>query len=208
MNIRRFKQFSIASILILTAIIALTVRYWPEPDTDDSQVKNWTEHYWFDFGVGVVQRTGSSSFWEEYSVVSGQGTLCILRDGSWIKNTTGGSYYSMMVQLPAKIKVGDEFTISPFNTTESNVARDIREMNPGTMIATQFGNPFAWSLDGASTTSNGKIIVQELTDEYVTIHAKFDLILDDNQPLKIDATFNINRGFPDSPLDIERTIAR
>ena len=129
MNIRRFKQFSIASILVLTAIIAFAIRFWPESECVQSRVENWTEHFWFDYGVGVVRQTGLSNIWEEYSVVSGQGTLCFLRAGSWIKNTTGGSYYSMMVQLPTKIEVGDEFEIRPFHTPNSNVAREIREMD-------------------------------------------------------------------------------
>ena len=209
MNIRRFKQFSIASILALTATIALTVRFWPEAETVESRVENWTEHFWFDYSVGVVQRRGSSNVWDEYSVVSGQGTVCVLRDGSWIKNTTGGSYYSVMIQLPAKLDVGDEFTISPFHAPTSNVVKEIREMKSGTMIAMQFGNPFSWSLDGVSTDSTGKIIVKELGDDYVRIHAKFDLILNDNRdnaPLEIDETFTVDRGYPDSPLEIERKI--
>ena len=126
MNIRRFKQFSIASILLLTAIISLAVRFWPETETVDSRVENWTEHFWYDYGVGVVQRIGSSNVWDECSVVCGQGTLCILRYGSGIRNTTGGSYYSMMIQLPAKIEVGDEFDILPFHTPNSNVVKEIR----------------------------------------------------------------------------------
>ena len=208
MNIRRFKQFLIASILVLTAIIALTVRFWPEPESVDSRVQNWTEHYWFDYGVGVVQRIGSSDVWDEYSVVSGQGTLCFLRDGSWIRNTTGGSYYSMMIQLPAKIDVGDAFDISPFHTPNSNVAKEIREMKSGTMIAMQFGNPFSWSLDGASTSSTGRISIKELGDDFVKIHVKLDLLLEDSQPLKIDEIFTIDRGYPNSPLEIDRKIAR
>ena len=114
-----------------------------------------------------------------------------------------------MIQLPAKLDVGDEFTISPFHTPTSNVVKEIREMKSGTMIAMQFGNPFSWSLDGVSTDSTGKIIVKELVDDYVRIHAKFDLILNDNRdnvPLEIDETFTVDRGYSDSPLEIERKI--
>ena len=37
---------------------------------------------------------------------------------------------------------------------------------------------------------------------------KFDLVLKDNQPLKIDESLTIDRGFPNSPLEVERKIAR
>ena len=208
MKLRRFKTFSIASILVVTAIVAVAVRFWPEPATVESRVENWTEHFWFDYSVGVVQRVGSSNEWDEYSSVSGQGTLCVLRAGSWIKNTTGGSYYSIMVQLPSRIKVGDEFNISPFHAPDSNVAREIREMNSATMTAMQFGNPFLWSLDGASAESTAKITVKELGDEFVKIHAEFDLMLSDNQSLNVDELLVIDRGHPKSPLHIERKIAR
>ena len=84
-------------------------------------------------------------------------------------------------------------------------------MNSSTMIAMQFGNPFSWSLEGSSTNSTGKVKIVELGDGFVKIKAKFDLILEDNrdsQPMKIDETFTIDRGYPDSPLEVDLKIAR
>ncbi|MDB4767004.1 hypothetical protein OAG71_04885 [bacterium] len=120
----------------------------------------------------------------------------------------GGSYYSMMIQLPAKIRVGDELTVSPFHTPKSNAVREIREMNSGTMIAKQFGNPDSWSLDGTSINSTGKIIVKELNKDSVKIHVMFDLTLEDNQLLNVDETLEIDRGYPKSPFETEQKIAR
>ena len=202
MEIRRLKQFSIASILVLTVIIALAVRFWPEPETVESRVENWTEHFWFDYSVGVVQRIGTSNTWDEYSIVSGQGTLCCLRDGSWIKNTTGGSYYSIMIQLPAKIEAGDEFEVTPFHTPNSNSNKEIRELDSGTVIGMQFGNPPSWHLEGSSTESTGTISVNELSDDFVKIHVKIDLSLELNEKLEIDKTLTIGRGHPNSPFDL------
>jgi len=208
MKTRRLYRFSIASILAFTAIVALAVQFWPESNVPGSRVVNWTEHFWFDSSVGVVQRTGSSDFWEEHSIVSGEGNLCCLSAGRRTEGTTGGSYYSIIAQLPAKIDVGDEFEISPFHTPTSNAPREICEMTSGTMIALLFGNPCSWSLAGGATKFTGRIKIKALDDGFVKIHAEFDLTLEDDQQLKIDEALTIDRGRSAPLPEVERKNAR
>ncbi len=204
---RRYVQFSIASLLAITVLVALAVRFWPQKETIVSRVENWSETFWFDNATGIVKRIGTSNIWGECTVISGDGVHCVLRDGSWIKGTTAGAYYSISIQIPKNIKENDVIELRPVPVgTGQN--KEIIEMPNGTIIAMQFGNPFSWYLESSSDEPVGTLTIDRLDADQVSILLQIDLLLEQGERLKIDESFTIPRGYVNSPLDSIKRIIR
>jgi len=182
LKLRKNAQFSLMSLGVVVTLACAVAWLWPKSQT---QAPEQLSNEWVDFGTGVAKRIGTSNVWGAYAVVSGQGIHCVLRRPG----------YSVPIQLPRKINVGDKIDILPFHETDCNFKNEIREMREGTMLAVKISSPLSWYLGGDSKHSKAVVEVKELSEKTVVLHVAANLELEDKQTLVINDSFVFKRSW-------------
>ena len=199
-------RFSIATLLLLTVACALVSKWFVSTsEVLEEGVEEWTEMGILSCSIALVEASYPRDRWALCAIASGEGYYCHLSEGVNYLGTTGGSYFSLGVQLPIDLSDG-------WSTELKNIADrpdgNVRRLVPGEVVALQFGNPTCWQLVSGSDVSMGTLTVLKINNEHATIKvaAKIPLrgMIDTESEvvLDIDRTFDLDIMWPEDPLAV------
>lgn len=196
-------RFSIATLLILTFASALLSKWMASPIALEEGVEEWTETGILSYSIAIVDASYPRDRWDLCAVTSGEGHYCHLAEGGTYLNSTGGWYFSLGVQLP--IDLADGWT-TELKTIADLPDGNVRKLNPGEIIAMQFGHPSSWQLVSGSDASLGTLTIVKADRKHATIKIAAKIPLrgmidtDHEVVLDIDRTFELDCVSPKDPL--------
>lgn len=199
-------RFSIATMLLLTIACALVSKWFVSTiEVPQERVEEWTEMGILASSIALVEASYPEDRWALCAIASGEGYYCHLSEGVHFLGTTGGSYFSLGVQLPIDLSDG-------WSTELKNIAErpdgKVRRLVPGEIVAMQFGNPTCWKLASGSDVSMGTLTVLKINNEHATIKVAAKIPLrgmietESEVVLEIDRTFELDIMWPEDPLAV------
>jgi hypothetical protein len=199
-------RFSIATLLLLAVACAL-VSNWFVYTSEVLQEggEEWTEMGILTSSIALVEASYPQDRWDLCAIASGEGHYCHISEGVHFLGTTGGSYFSLGVQLPIDLYDG-------WSTELKNIVDrpdgNVRRLVSGEIIAMQFGNPTSWKLVSGSDVSMGTLTVLKINKEHATIKVTAKIPLrgmietESEVVLDIDRTFELDIMWPEDPLAV------
>lgn len=188
-------RFSLRTLLIVVSLSGLASAaylYWPR----ESGPVSTDEFHWRDYSVGIVDQTFDGDL-QHHGHTNGGGTYVELREGAYLPGTTGGWYYQVGIQLPADIKLNDEFDLSPAASgrhleTVGKFER-LGFLRPGEFVAFYFGNPFGACMKCDDAKSSGTLRVVSMTRKQVVFEVNLHADIPDRWNVDIDRRFTLPR---------------
>jgi hypothetical protein len=190
-------QFSIGTLMVLTLLTAVSVRYWPDPETPEPEPSGVAMFKWFDDARGVIKQSYDGT-WEKDWARPGSGCCIMVWQGSKY------AYRKIQIQLPCDVKPGDSFDIRIVNSDRSETYTHehrgsdttYSKMADGEATVFCFYNPSMHDLTDATHNDLGTIAILDMTPTSVTISV--DLI--------DDVTWrNYENGIPEQ-ITLERQV--
>ena len=167
-------------------------------------VEEWTEMGILSYSIALVDASYPGDRWDLCAVKSGDGHYCHLSEGGHILNSTGGWYFSLGVQLPKDLVDG---WTTELKTISDPPDGNVRKLNPGEIIAMQFGNPSSWQLVSGGDASLGTLTIVKADEKQAIIKVAAKIPLrgmietDHEVVLDIDRTFELDIVSPKDPLE-------
>lgn len=183
-------------------LLGALASYWYTAGPTEG-IEEWTEHCLLNYSVGIAELSFQKDRYDTCTVMSGDGSYCHLEEGGHILNSTGRWYFSIGIQLPKKLAPG--LTVD-LKSVALDPEHKIKMMVPGETTVLQFANPTAWELASDQDVIFGKLTIDSVTADTVTVSvdARFQLTgfepHDIPRELEIDRTFQLQRVDPSNPL--------
>ena len=184
---KRFTRFSIASLLVITSIVAVAACLWPRPPKEPiihrktvGQSEITGMYYWFDDARGIINPSYDGT-WESNGQQIGKGNVISIWHSVHAIGTFDGTCYNrLQIQLPAAFSVNDEFDINIVNSqrTKTFVEDDetCSQMEDGEATVFRYYNP---SMDSLTDTRYGALgTVKILASHRNSVQIELNLIDD------------------------------
>lgn len=201
-------QFSIATVLFVILVAAVIMKFVSgnSPDSKGVKTLEWEEFVWVDDAVGIAERLVRSRGWVDCTAISGDGVYCILESGVNEIGTTGGGYYSIGIQLPSQMMVGDEVELHPI-TTDSTDSCKFHSMSAGDVVLKEYGNPTLWPMAPLGKEERiGKLRIVDIGDEAIVVELEINTKVSDwldefsIREFVISEEFKLNRSILHLPF--------
>ena len=104
---KRFTQFSIGTLLLLTLVAAVTVRFWPESEPTepiDWEIEEKSTYVWYDDARGIIKQSYDGT-WERNWAIPGTGSCLSLFYGTHIVGSFDGNAYKN-IQIHSRNRTG------------------------------------------------------------------------------------------------------
>jgi len=178
---RRPFQFSIAFVLSVTLAVAGIQKFASEriSDTEGFKKPEWHEVVWVDDAVGIAKRLLNGRNWVECTAVLGDGVYCKIESGVSEIGTTGGGYFSIGIQLPSQMKVGDEIELHPISSDPADCCKH-HSMNEGEVVLMEYGHPILWPMVPQSEGERiGRLRVVDIGDAAIVVELDINTKVND-----------------------------
>lgn len=182
---KKYLRFSLATLIVFVAVVALGVYWWPIPEglqssrvtTHNGIVKHQT-YTWYDNANSMLlidDLDDGSVTWESFRPQNGKGSVAYLNWGMFQESTTGGESTTIEIQFPSTVSRWQTISLRP-----PSAKRDVDPNDPslsrlldGEVSISRFVNPRGFSIAPDRKDFEGTASVLGVTTDHVTI--KLDL---------------------------------